>query len=327
MSLSDTAEFGATFVTGATGFVGQRLLVALRKSEYSPRLLSRTPQSGFDTFICDLQTDTIPEDTLQGIDTVFHLAGYAHDLGDASQVEHLYRKVNVDATVQLAQLAAESGVSRFVFISSVKAGGSAIEGHCMAEGDQSRPEGIYGQTKREAELEVLEIGQQSGMHVSVIRPSLVYGSGVKGNLRMMLAGIDKGWFPPLPETGNRRSMIHVDDLVQAILLAAEDGRANGEIFIATDGQDYSTRTIYDAICQAVGRRVPRWSVPKAVFSAAAYVGDRMERFPFDSYRQQKLLGDECYSSDKIRSLLGFESRKTLQSALPEMVAAFRSEQQ
>jgi UDP-glucose 4-epimerase len=73
----------------------------------------------------------------------------------------------------------------------------------------------------------VEIGWQSGMHVSIVRPSLVYGPRVKGNLRLMMAGIKKGWFPPLPETGNRRSKIHVDDLVRVILLLANDECANG----------------------------------------------------------------------------------------------------
>lgn len=90
-------------------------------------------------------------------------------------------------------------------MSSVKAGGTAIAGQCMTEKIQGEPERIYGSTERKAELKLLEVGRQSGMQFSIVRPSLVYGPGVKCNLRMMLSGIDKGWFPPLPETGNRRS--------------------------------------------------------------------------------------------------------------------------
>ena len=105
----------------------------------------------------------------------------------------------------------------------------------MTEEDQGEPEGIYGKTKREAELKLLEIGRQSDMQVMIVRPSLVSGPGVKGNLALMQRGIEQGWFPPLPETGNRRSMIHVVDLVEALLLVAKDRRANGGIFTATDG--------------------------------------------------------------------------------------------
>jgi len=195
-------------------------------------------------------------------------------------------------------------VQRFVFVSSVKAGGGTIVGRCMTEEDKGEPQGIYGSTKREAELKLLEIGRQSCMHVSIVRPSLVYGPGVKGNLAKMRSGIEKGWFPPLPETGNHRSMIHVDDLVRALLLVAEDDRANGEIFIATDGVPHSSRKIYEAICQQVDKTVPRWSVPKFLFDGVASVSSRFR------YKVEKLLGDECYSSTKLESL-GFRAERTL----------------
>ena len=133
----------------------------------------------------------------------------------------------------------------------MKAGGKAVSGQCINESDQDEPEGIYGKSKREAEIKLLKIGKESGMHVSIIRPSLVYGPNVKGNLQLMLSGIKKGWFPPLPEIGNKRSMIHVDDLVRAILLVATDERANGEIFIATDSMPYSSREIYNTMCDVL----------------------------------------------------------------------------
>ena len=222
-------------ITGATGFVGHRLLKLIKSSKFEVRTLSRKPHPNYETVICNLQSEVIPEDALTGIDTVFHLAGFAHDVGDANKVEKLYRAVNVDATVQLAELAVQQGVQHFVFVSSVKAGGSAITGRCMAEEDSGEPVGIYGKTKLEAELKLMKIGIQSDMQVSIVRPSLVYGPGVKGNLRLMLSWIEKGWFPPLPEVNNRRSLIHVDDLVRALVMVAGDDRADGEIFIATDG--------------------------------------------------------------------------------------------
>ena len=193
---------------------------------------------------------------------------------------------------------------KLVFVSSVKAGGGTIVGRCMTEEDQGEPEGIYGKTKREAELKLLEIGRQSCMHVSIVRPSLVYGPNVKGNLRMMLSAIEKGWFPPLPETGNCRSMIHVDDLVQAILLVAEDGRADGEIFVATDGVPHSSREIYEAMCHVLGKVVPRWSIPKFLFDIVAIAHPQVR------HKIEKLLGDECYSSEKLQSL-GFKAKRTL----------------
>ena len=291
-------------VTGSTGFIGNRLLGLLKTIDCDVRLLARSKVDNYETVVCNLGKDRIPKHTLESIDTVFHLAGFAHDMQDPSEVKHLYHAVNVEATVELARLAAVSGVKRFVFVSSVKAGGSPLSERCASEGDQGDPEGVYGKSKREAELKLLKIGKESGMHISIIRPSLVYGSNVKGNLKLMLAGIKKGWFPPLPETGNRRSMIHVDDLVRAIFLVAEDNRANGEIFIATDGKPYSSREIYSAMCNIVGRSVPKWSIPKFLFNMIAIISLKIR------YKVDKLLGDECYSSKGLEAL-GFKAQRTL----------------
>jgi UDP-glucose 4-epimerase len=285
------------FVTGATGFIGQILVMRLKGKGTMLKVLSRSYHSEYETIVCDLESEVIPEDALVGVDTVFHLAGFAHDLRDTSKVEHLYRTVNVDATVRLVELAVRSEVKQFVFVSSVKAGGYDEE--------YGSPEGVYGQTKREAELKLLEIGRQSSMRVSIVRPSLVYGVNIKGNLALMLKGVEQGWFPPLPETSNRRSMIHVDDLVEALLLVAEDERANGEIFIATDGVPHSSREIYDAICQSVGKTVPQWSVPKVVFEGLSLMSPRIR------YKVDKLLGDEYYSSEKLEKL-GFRAEKSLE---------------
>ena len=288
-------------ISGATGFIGERLVGAV---DANIRVLSRKKQSNYETVVCDLKSEVIPDNALDGVNTVFHLAGFAHDLSDATKIQNIYQKVNVDATIRLAKLAVKSNVNRFIFVSSVKAGGGSNFGVCVSEKDQGNPEGIYGKTKREAELKLLKIGKESDMHVSIIRPSLVYGPNVKGNLQLMLSGIKKGWFPPLPETGNKRSMIHVDDLVLAILLVANDDRANGEIFIATDGTPHSSREIYNAMCGVLDKSIPKWSVPKILFDMASLVNPRIK------YKLNKLLGDECYSSAKLEAL-GFKAKKTL----------------
>ena len=288
-------------VTGSTGFVGQRLVRALNGTI---KVLSRKEQFNYDTVVCDFSCQSIPDNALNDIDTVFHLAGLSHDMRDAGKIKDLYYEVNVNTTVQLAELAVKSGVKRFIFVSSVKAGGSPTSGVCASENNNGDPEGVYGRSKREAELKLLKICKESGMHVSIIRPSLVYGPDVKGNLQLMLSGIEKGWFPPLPETGNRRSMIHVDDLVQAILLVSEDKRANGEIFIATDSRPHSSHEIYNAMCSATEKSIPKWSVPKILFDIASLASPRIK------YKINKLLGDECYSSAKLEAL-GFKAKKSL----------------
>ena len=291
-------------VTGATGFIGSRLLERLKIIDCEVRVLSRNTLIGYDSICCDLHQDSIPKFALNSIDSIFHIAGVAHDFQNNTETELIYYKVNVEATINLAKLAIKSGVKRFIFVSSVKAGGQSDTSDCMTEINQFEPEGIYGRTKREAEIKLLALGQESNMHVVIVRPALVYGPGMKGNLKLMLLGIKKGWFPPLPETGNKRSMIHVDDLVRAILLTADYDRANGEIFIATDGTPHSSREIYNAMCNVLGKSIPKWSVPKDLFNLISLINSRIK------YKLNKLLGDECYSSAKLEEL-GFKAQKTL----------------
>ena len=281
------------FISGATGFIGQRLV---RSIDANIRVLSRKKHPDYETIVCDLQSKLLPDNTLDGVNTVFHLAGLANNPHDTTKVKKLYQEVNVDSTITLAKLAVKSNVKRFVFVSSVKAGGIPAFGECASEKDQGNPERIYGKTKREAELKLLKIGIESSMHISIIRPSLVYGPNVKGNLQLMFSGIKKGWFPPLPEIGNKRSMIHVDDLVRALLLVADDDRANGEIYIATDGVTHSSREIYEAMCGLLGKAVPRWSVPKFLLDSVALISPRIR------YQVDKMFGDESYSSKKLQAL-------------------------
>jgi len=298
-------------ITGATGFIGQQLLSYLNSSKkvesrdvYSIKIISRNIQPIYETIVCDLQCENIPDNIMDDVDTVFHLAGYTHDLRETSNSENSYHKLNVDATIRLAELAVRSGVKHFVFISSVKAGGKLFTNKCANEMDQGMPDNIYGQTKKEAEIKLLSIGRNSNMHVSIIRPSLVYGPNAKGNLSLMLTNIKKGLFPPIPDTQNRKSMIHVNDLVRAIMLVAKDERANGEIFIVTDGKPYSSRDIYKAMCVIVGKQVPKWNVPKFIFDILAKINPKIK------YKLDKLFGDDCYSSAKIEAL-GFRAKKTL----------------
>ena len=291
-------------VTGATGFVGQHLIKRLKLDDYNIKVISRRPVLGVEVIICDFLKDDIPDNALKDIDIVFHLAGYAHDLKSEPGIEQTYHKINVGVTVDLLSLSDKHNVKKFIFVSSVKAGGAPIKGNCASEKDQNSPDGIYGETKREAELRILETGRESSMHVSILRPALIYGPKVKGNLQLMMQGIKKGWFPPLPEIGNRRSMIHVDDIVRALLLLVNSQQANGEIFIATDGRTYSSRNIYETMCRVLGKSIPNWSVPKFLFSAIALISPNL------SYKMDKLLGDECYSSEKLQSL-GFKAQKEL----------------
>ena len=291
-------------VTGSEGFIGKKLLVLLKKNNYNVKVIARSKNPNYETFECDLGREQIPSSALKSVDSVIHLAGLAHDVNWSKGKTKLYYDVNYTASIDLAKLAANNGVKSFVFVSSTKAGGAVIPGKCSDETDQYEPEGIYGKTKREAEIKLLEISKISEMNISIIRPALVYGPEMKGNLKLMLDGIHKGYFPPLPDIKNKKSLIHVDDLVRAILLLSECSCADGEIFIATDGKKYSSRDIYNAMCSALDKKIQKWSVPKFVFDLLSLISPKFR------YQINKLLGDQCYSSNKIESI-GFAPKKTI----------------
>jgi len=305
-------------VTGGNGFIGSILLKALASKGYSLRILARKSNTNYETVVCNLENEAVPESALDSIDIVFHLAGYAHDLENTTNKEHIYRNINVNATANLIKIANKKGVKRFIYISSVKAGGIILSNRCMTEDDQGIPKDIYGLTKREAELKVLDFGKTFNMHVAIIRPTLVYGPGMKGNLGAMLNGVQGGWFPPLPKINNRRSMICVNDLVEAIILVAKDSRANGGIYIATDDWQYSSREVYETMCKVSNKPIPNFSVPLVIFSLMAKIGDVIGFIPFSSFSFQKLLGNECYSMKKLQKL-GFKPKYNLLSSLENIV--------
>ena len=305
-------------VTGGNGFIGSQLLKTLASEGYSLRILARKSNTNYETVVCNLENEAVPESALDSIDIVFHLAGYAHDLENTTNKEHIYRNINVNATANLIKIANKKGVKRFIYISSVKAGGIILSNRCMTEDDQGIPKDIYGLTKREAELKVLDFGKIFNMHVAIIRPTLVYGPGMKGNLSVMFNGVKGGWFPPLPKINNRRSMICVNDLVEAILLVTKDSRANGGIYIATDDFQYSSREIYEIMCKVANKPIPSFSVPLVIFSLMAKIGDVIGFIPFSSFSFQKLLGSECYSMKKLQKL-GFKPKYNLLSSLENKV--------
>jgi UDP-glucose 4-epimerase len=310
------------YVTGANGFVGSRLCARLSKLGEVCALLRRPadgPWRRADRI--DLERDAVPAELLRGVDVVIHLAARTHAVEEGGRDEALYRRVNVDGTRRLLECAALAGVRRFVFMSSVKAQG---EGGSEPADETAAPcpSTAYGRTKLEAETMVLR-----GGHVPeavVLRPALVYGPGVKGNLERMIAAMRSGLFPPVPDVGNRRSLVHVDDLVNATVLAAERPEAPGRAFIVTDGRPVSTREMYVWIRRALGKEVPRWAVPPASLRLAAKAGDvigrmRGRRWFFDSDSYQKLFESAVFDSTAIERTLGFAPEWTLESAMPQLV--------
>jgi len=312
---------GMVLVTGASGFIGPGLCRHLQADGRRVRAVMRRPAAGpWDEAVSlDLGRQALPPHLLDGIDCIFHLAGKAHALAQGPGDAQEYHLANCRSTVDLLAAARTEGVRGFVYFSSVKA---------MGEGsaDAPAPDSPYGRSKLAAERAVLAGGAVP--HPVVLRPSLVYGPHPKGYLELLIRAVRAGWFPPLRELCNGRSMIHRDDLTRAAMLCAEAPRARGRTYVVTDDTPYSTRQIYESILAALGRRAPRWNLPIGLLRLAALGGDgigrlRGRRLPFDSEVLEKLLGAACYDGTPIRRELGFQSRRTLQDSMAEMVATTR----
>lgn len=308
-------------VTGASGFIGSQLCQALMNQGYAVRTCSRAGH-GPDNIAFDFaKPGACPAELCAGIDVVFHLAGKAHALAENRQDAAEYREVNTEGTRKLLEAAQQAGVKSFVFFSSVKAVGDSSR-QPMDETLNEPASDPYGLSKYEAEQLVLHGGYIP--HPVVLRLSMVYGDTEKGNLPRMIKAVRRGIFPPLAESGNQRSMVHVEDVIASALLAAEKPEAAGQIYIVTDQQNYSTRQIYDAIRAALGKPPVAWSVPMPLLASLARLGDGFgrltgRRFPIDSDSLKKLTGSAWYSSAKIGRELGFQPRHTLWKALPDII--------
>lgn len=319
----------AALVIGGSGFIGQILIPAVAQNGVVVKGTYRRAvppnASGVEWHrIGDLASTPIPASLVKGCETVFHLAGDAHAWTRKNGAD-VHHQITVEGTRQLLDTAVGAGVKRFIFFSSVKAGG---DGGAPEKPGLDVPTDDYGRARREAEALVLEAGSRHGLHVCNLRLAMVYGAGMKGNLPRMIESIAGGRFPPWPHVVNRRSMVWVEDVVQAALLAAARPEANGKTYVVTDGEVYSTRRIYEAVCRALGKPVPRWSIPMPVLHGLAQVGDaigkvRGKRFVFDSEALDKLAGSAWYSSGAIEEELGFTPTKRLEDILPEIVATLQ----
>jgi len=315
---------GKSLITGASGFIGGKLVRCLLQHCQPIRILVRH-RNNFspDVVIADLSDKKGLSQACTGIDRVFHCAGYAHAFRTRSiEDARLHWQVNFEGTRNLVEAAGKAGVQRFIFLSSVKAMGEPGE-ECADENFPAPPTTPYGQAKRAAEKAVLEAGCRYGMKVVNLRLAMVYGAGGKGNLERMGKMIKKGLFPPLPETGNHRSLVHVDDVVTAMCTVAGDNRANGRTYIITGPEAPSGRALYDAMRRVLGKPSRHWSLPEWALRTGAGCGDSLEalfdrRLPFNSQVVDRLLDSAWYSSDRIRKELGWTPKISLEKGLQEM---------
>ncbi len=262
-------------VTGANGFIG-RALVGRLLSERDVTLSAAVRRdaslvpAGVRRFVVgDLSRNPDLTEALLGIDAVVHLAARVHAVNDpARNPLEEFRSMNVAATANLARQAARRGARRFVFLSSVKVFGD--EGS-FAETDAPSPVDGYGISKLEAEQELVAIGNETGLEIVIIRPPLVYGSGVKANFASLVRAVRSGVPLPLGAIQNRRSLIALDNLVDFIAVALKSPAAANEIFLVSDGEDISTPELISRLSLALNRPPRLIAVPPGLLRAVATV--------------------------------------------------------
>ncbi len=293
-------------VTGASGFIGTNLLNALAREKIALRALSRTylTDSLEGLVDCMVIGDMATADcrrALEGVGAVVHLAARVHVMNDKSQSPlEEYRMVNVAGTLNLARQAAECGVRRFIFLSTVKVNGEETrKGKPFTETDLPNPSDPYAISKLEAEKALLALSKQTGMEVVIIRPPLVYGPGVKANFFRMIEWIYKGRPLPLGSVHNRRSLVAIDNLIDLIICCIEHPAAKNQVFFVSDGEDLSTTDLLRRLANALGTSAMLLPIPQHLLKMGFKMAGRNDL-------AKRLLGSLQVDISKVKRLLGWQ---------------------
>ena len=306
-------------VTGASGFVGTVLCRELVSRGHAVRAAVRrvgspgaSPPQLDQILIPDIAAEFDRRALVDGFGTIVHLAAIAHR---SNPIEAEIRRVNRDSAVRLAEAAA--GIAgRFIFLSSVKVHGEDSGSGTYGEDDALDPQDSYGRSKLEAERALTETTARNGMELVLIRPPLVYGPEVKGNFLRLLGWVDSGLPLPFASVRNRRSLIYVGNLVDAIARCAEHPAARGP-FLVSDDETVSTPELVSRITRALQRPARLIPVPPALLRAAGMIAGRRDEI-------QRLIGNLAIDSSKARRLLDWRPPYALDEGLAETARWFKS---
>lgn len=305
-------------VSGATGFIGRELCKHLAARGNTVVALSKSGVplgDGQPTLALDLAQSDPDFACFKGVDVCFHLAGIAHQQAP----ETAYQLLNCEATLRLARMASNAGVRCFIFLSSVKAMGPPGTSE-RSERDVSCPLDPYGLSKRRAEDVLRQAFSGDRMSVVIVRPALVYGLNVRGNLQALASAVRRGL--PRPPEGGRRSVIALDDLIDLLCCIAQHPPTGVQTWIACGGESYSTREIYDLLRAAgnMGRGIewlPRWAWQVGAQLLDLAAGRRGET------TYDKLFGTELYSNAAVMADTGWRPRHRLEDTVGHIAAARR----
>lgn len=310
-------------VTGSTGFVGRSLISSLLSTDIKVAVTVRIiddflPKNVKQIHITTIQTKEW-EKALINVDAIIHLAARVHVMNDDIHDPLTeFRRINTHATVNLARQAFQSGVKRFIFISSVKVNGEmTLLNKPFTPEDQFIPDDPYGLSKYEAEQGLLALAKETGMEVVIIRPPLVYGPEVRANFASMMRWVNKGIPLPFGAIHNQRSLVALDNLVSFIVHCIDHSKAANEVFLISDGEDVSTTELLQKVAKAFDKK--SWLIPIPVSFmrfAAKLVGK--------SDVADRLFGSLQVDSSKARDLLGWKPVITMDEQLRKTAAAFLS---
>ena len=259
-------------ITGANGFIGTHLCNELSNRNVKFRATARSAnENNYADFVrCDLETTESLIQLIDGCDMVVHLAGRAHVTSDDSQEK--YQVANEFVTQRLANAAAQNGIARFVYISSIKVNGeSSGPGLPIRQSDTPNPLDNYGRSKLAAEQALQEICHANNMDYVIIRPTLVYGKGVKANFSALISAVKRGLPLPIATVKNARSMIGINNLIDLIVATCTNPKAANQTFLASDGIDTSTPALVQLIAKSLNRQSRIFPFPISILRLLAPV--------------------------------------------------------
>lgn len=265
-------QVSRVLVTGANGFVGRALCEAFLARGWSVRAAVRKPGCSIPrgcqmTVIGNLAGRVDWSSALEGVNQVVHAAAHVHVATRLEGGGEDHFAVNGRASRALVEAAAGAGIDKFVYLSSIKVNGEETAGRPFGPSDDPCPRGFYAQSKLMGEQAVLQVGTETGMEVSIVRPPLVYGPGVGANFRRLISWIAADRLLPLGGVRNKRSLVNIWNLVDLVVRLLTGPVQGGRVWLVSDGEDLSTPELVRRIAAAMGRPARVMRLPAMLLSA------------------------------------------------------------
>jgi nucleoside-diphosphate-sugar epimerase len=317
---------GNVFVSGVNGFIGRAICKKIVDNGWQVSGSVRaTPAEGcIDDGVRvinlgPIEPNTAWDSALDGMDTVVHLATCLRAEAEAS-VDPLnaYRSVNVVGTESLARAAANKNIRRFIHLSTVKVYGEGRD-TAFIEDDRPAPTDPYGVSKYEAESKLREIAAETELEVVILRCPLVYGPGVKDNFLRMLKSVQTGIPLPFSLVENRRSLIFLDNLIDAILACISHPAALDQTFFVSDEEDVSTPELIRRMADVLGTTPRMFPFPPNLMRMAAKITGQ-------SHKITPLLDSLFVDTLKIRSELAWNPPFSQHEGLTQTARWFLDQQ-